>query len=251
MPPMRLPDDADLPLLRARVGELPKRALVVGDPVRAARAAERLEDARQLGANREYHIFTGSHRGVPVTIASHGVGAAGAAVCFEELCRAGVTRIIRSGTAGGMQPDILDGALVVATGAVRADGVSHQLVPTEFPALATPRLTLALEDAAARSGLTVRSGVVVTGDLFYPSDVIVGIDLPMWQRAGAVAVEMEAAALFVVAALHGVEAGALFAIDGNPLAKRDESMDGYDPYREVVTRAVDAALDAALDVLVS
>ncbi|MFT3877806.1 MAG: uridine phosphorylase [Propioniciclava sp.] len=251
MPPVRLPDDAELPLLRARVSDLPKRALVVGDPARAARASERLDDVRQLSGNREYHVFAGTYRGVPVTIASHGVGAAGAAVCFEELCRAGVTRLIRSGTAGGMQPDILDGAVVVATGAIRADGVSHQLVPTEFPALATPRLTLALEDAAARSGLTVRSGVVVTGDMFYPSDVIVGVDLPLWQRAGAVAVEMEAAALFVIAALHGAEAAALFAIDGNPLAKKDESMDGYDPYREIVTRAVDAALDAALEVLVS
>lgn len=251
MPPVRLPDDAELPLLRARVGELPKRALAVGDPARAARAAESLDDARQLSANREYHLFTGSYRGEPVVVASHGVGAAGAAVCFEELCRAGVTRIIRSGTAGGMQPDILDGAVVVATGAIRADGVSHQLVPTEFPALATPRLTLALEEAAGRSGLEVRSGVVVTGDMFYPSDVITGVDLQMWQRAGAVAVEMEAAALFVIAALHGVEAAGIFAIDGNPLAKQDESMDGYDPYREIVTRAVDVALDSALEVLVS
>lgn len=251
MSPVRLPDDAHLPLLRARVGDLTKRALVVGDPARAALAAEQLDDVKQLGSNREYHVFTGTYRGVPVTIASHGVGAAGATVCFEELCRAGITRIIRSGTAGGMQPDILDGAVVVATGAVRADGISHQLVPTEFPALATPRLAITLEDAVAASGLEVFSGVVVTGDMFYPSDVIVGVDLPLWQRAGAVAVEMEAAALFITASLHGIESGALFAIDGNPLAAKDESMDGYDPYREVVTRAVDAALTAALDVLVA
>ena len=249
--PVRLPSDAELPLLRARVSDLADRALVVGDPARAALVAERLDDVRQLTANREYHVYAGSWKGVPVTVASHGVGAAGAAVCFEELARGGVSRIIRSGTAGGIQPEVVDGAIVVATGAVRADGVSHQLVPTEFPAIATPELTIALKAASAQSGLNVHSGIVLTGDMFYPSDVITGIDHQMWQRAGIVAVEMEAAALFVIASLHGIESGAVFAIDGNPLAAKDEAMDGYDPYREIVTRAVDGAFTAALDVLVA
>lgn len=251
MSPVKLPSDAELPLLRVRVSDLADRALVVGDPGRAARVAERLDDARQLTANREYHVYAGSYRGVPVTVASHGVGAAGAAVCFEELARGGVSRIIRSGTAGGIQPEVVDGAIVVATGAVRADGVSHQLVPTEFPAIASPELTIALRDAAAATGLSVHSGIVLTGDMFYPSDVITGIDHRMWQRAGVVAVEMEAAALFVIASLHGIDAGAVFAIDGNPLAEKDDSMGGYDPYREIVTQAVDGALVTALDVLVS
>ncbi|MBK0421593.1 nucleoside phosphorylase [Leucobacter sp. CSA2] len=251
MAPVRLPSDAELPLLRARVSDLADRALVVGDPGRAARVAERLDDVRQLTANREYHVYAGSYRGVPVTIASHGVGAAGAAVCFEELARGGVTRIIRSGTAGGIQPEVVDGAIVVATGAVRAEGVSHQLVPSDFPAIATPDLTIALREAAGRTGLDVHTGIVLTGDMFYPSDVITGIDHQLWQRAGVVAVEMEAAALFVIASLNGIESGAVFAIDGNPLAAKNDSMDGYDPYREIVTQAVDGALTTALDVLVS
>ncbi|WP_258566721.1 nucleoside phosphorylase [Leucobacter luti] len=238
-------------MLRTRVSDLADRALVVGDPGRAARVAELLDDARQLTANREYHVYSGQYRGVPVTVASHGVGAAGAAVCFEELARGGVSRIIRSGTAGGIQPEVVDGAIVVATGAVRADGISHQLVPTEFPAIATPELTIALRAAAAETGLKTHTGIVLTGDMFYPSDVITGIDHAMWQRAGIVAVEMEAAALFVIAALHGIESGAVFAIDGNPLNAADEAMDGYDPYREIVTQAVDGALKCALDVLVS
>ncbi len=251
MAPVRLPADSELPLLRARVADLADRALVVGDPGRAARVAELLDDARQLTANREYHVYSGTYRGVPVTVASHGVGAAGAAVCFEELARGGVTRIIRSGTAGGIQPEVVDGAIVVATGAVRADGVSHQLVPSEFPAIATPELTIALRAAATETGLRTHTGIVLTGDMFYPSDVITGIDHAMWQRAGVVAVEMEASALFVIASLHGIESGAVFAIDGNPLAAKNDSMDDYDPYREVVTQAVDGALRAALDVLVS
>ena len=87
MAPVRLPADAELPLLRTRVSDLADRALVVGDPGRAARVAELLDNATQLTANREYHVYNGTYRGVPVTVASHGVGAAGAAVCFEELAR--------------------------------------------------------------------------------------------------------------------------------------------------------------------
>lgn len=251
MPPIRLSPDATLPLTTVRVSDLAERALVVGDPERARRVSGMLDDVRQVGANREYLTFTGTYRGVPVTVASHGVGSAGAAVCFEELARGGVTRIIRSGTAGGIQPEVVDGAIVVATGAVRAEGVTSQMVPLEFPALATPELVVALREAVAAEGGSAHSGVVLTSDIFYPSDVIVGVDQRMWQRAGVVAVEMEAAALFVVAALHGIEAGAAFAIDGNPLAAADDDMSDYSPHREIVVETVDRTLRAALAALVA
>lgn len=251
MSPTRLAPEAELPLLRTRVSEIADRALVVGDPNRAKLVSEMLENPRLLSANREYHVYAGTYNGVPVTVASHGVGAAGAAVCFEELARAGVTRIIRSGTAGGIQPEVVDGAIVVATGAVREEGISGQLVPRSFPAIATPELTLALRAAAATTGLDVHEGIVLTADLFYPSDVQIGVDHALWQRAGVVAVEMEAAALFVVASLNGIESGAVLAIDGNPLAKKDDSMSGYDPHRAIVGQAVDGALRTALEALVS
>lgn len=251
MAPTRLAPDAELPLLRARVSDINERALVVGDPNRAKLVAELLDDAVLLSANREYHLYNGSYRGVPVTVASHGVGSAGAGVCFEELARAGVTRMIRSGTAGGIQPEVVDGAIVVATGAVREDGLSAQLVPRSFPAIATPELTIALRAAAAETGLDVHSGIVLTADLFYPSDVQIGVDHAQWQRAGVVAVEMEAATMLVIAALNGIEAGVVLAIDGNPLAKQDDSMSGYDPHREIVGQAVDGALRTALEALVA
>jgi uridine phosphorylase len=94
----------------------------------------------------------------------------------------------------------------------------------------------------------VTEGVVLTSDLFYPHPVLGG-DLELWQRAGAVAVEMECAALFVTASLHGVEAGAILAVDGNPLLSRDDDMSGYDPHRSIVDDAVEAMIGVALDVV--
>ncbi|MDP3984575.1 MAG: nucleoside phosphorylase [Acidimicrobiia bacterium] len=233
-----------------RAGDLPPRVTVVGDPARAEKAAARLDSTRELGRSREYMTFVGSHLGTEVAVVSHGVGGPGAAVCFEELCRAGAEVIIRADTAGGMQPQVLDGYLVVATAAVRHDGYSAGVVPPEFPAVADHRLVAALLDASAKGDHTVHHGVVLTGGVFYPHPVL-GTSLPMWQQARVVAVEMEAAALFVVAYLHRVAAAAILAIDGNPLIEKDEDMTGYNPNRDIVHRAVEAMIGVALDTLVS
>lgn len=247
--PVRLGPQETLTLMQVPVAVLADRVLVVGDPARATAASRLLDGARQVGANREYVTYTGSYRGTPVSVASHGIGSAGAAICFEELCRGGATVLVRAGTAGGLPAHVTDGALVVATGAVRADGVTPRIVPLGYPALADAQLVLALRAAAARAQLDWHAGVVLTSDLFYPHAAL-GDDLALWERARCVAVEMELAALLVIAAQHGARAGGIFAIDGNPLAGKDADMSGYQPFREVVARAVTATLTAALEALV-
>ncbi len=253
MSPMRAAREGVLPLTRLPVAELAPNVVVVGDPGRARAVGERLGEARELASNREYLSIGGTYRGVPVTVVSHGIGGPGAGVAFEELCRGGARRIVRAGTAGGLRPDVDDGAVVVATAAVREDGLTDLLVPPGYPAVADPWLTLTLEDAARAAGVgedRLRRGVVYSNAAFYPHDVL-GPRLELWQRAGCVAVEMEAAALFVVAGLHGVAAGAVLAIDGNPLATGDTAMEGYDPFRDVVREAVDAVVTAALEAAVA
>ena len=240
--------DETLPILGVRAGDVPERVLVVGDPGRAERISRRLDGVRPIGRNREYHAFRGSHRGVELGVVSHGVGSAGAAVCFEELCRAGARRLIRAGTCGGLPAEVRDGALVIARAAVRDEGITPRLVPIGFPAVADVDVVLALREAAAGTGPTVVEGVVLTSDLFYPHPVL-GSDLERWRLAGAVAVEMECAALFVTASLHGAAAGAILAVDGNPLLAGDDDMSGYDPHREVVVDAVDRMIAIALDAL--
>lgn len=240
------PDDV-LPLLQAPASDIASTALVVGDPARAERAAELLDDAREVGRNREYVTFTGRYADQPVTVSSHGVGAAGAAVSMEELLRAGVRRIIRAGTAGGLQPDVVDGDLVVAIGAVRDEGTSVRLIPAEYPAVAEAGVVAAL-GAALAGAPRVHRGVVLTSDLFYPMPML-GSSLQLWVDAGVVAVEMELSVLLVLAGLRGVAAGGVFAIDGNPVVSAD--MTEYSPHRDVVRQAADAAVRAALIALTS
>lgn len=236
-----------LPNLKTWSDAIAPAVLVVGDPARATQAAERLEGSMQVSRFRDYHVYSGRFDGVPVTVASHGVGSAGATVCFEELARAGVRTIVRAGTCGGLQPEVQAGDIVVATGAVREDGVSPRLVPLAFPAIADTALMAALERAAEQAGVEVRRGIVCTHDVFYPSPLF-GPTWEVWHKSGVVAIEMELAPLLIVAALHRIRAAGIFVADGNVLtAARD--MSDYRPEQEKVEQAKERMLDIALQAL--
>ena len=133
---------------------------------------------------------------------------------------------------------------------MREDGLSPKLVPSGYPALASPDLVINLRNAAIAADINYHEGLILTSDMFYPNDIL-GSDLPLWQRAGVTAVEMEAATLFVVCSLHGVDAAAVLAIDGNPLEQDSGSMETYNPRRESVRAAVTSSIQLALTVLSS
>jgi len=135
---------------------------------------------------------------------------------------------------------------VIVTGAIRADGVTDSMVPASFPALPSVDVVTAIRRAVASAEHRSHEGVVLTHSLFYPGDVL-GSDLEFWHRAGAIAVEMECAALFVSGSLNSVTTGAVLAADGYPL-HREEG--GYDPHRHVVYDAVEAMIDIGLDALI-
>ncbi|WP_424217105.1 purine-nucleoside phosphorylase (plasmid) [Streptomyces sp. BI20] len=236
-----------LPVTRIPRTGLPAHALVVGDPARAAAVAELLDGAREVSSHREYRVFTGEWRGLPVLVASHGVGGPGAILLFQELADAGVRDVIRFGTAGAMRTGIADGDLVVAEAAVRDDGVTQQLVPAEYPAVAAPEAVLALARAAREAEAPHHRGIVWTRAAFQPGL----IPLTSYAGAGLAAIEMELSALYVTASLRGLRAGGVLVVDG---ANADELVDaeatgGYDPHREVVARGVARGSAVALEAL--
>lgn len=236
-----------LPILKVNAEDLPDRAIVCGDPGRAKLIAEKLEDARELSFNREYRTFVGSYRGVRMAVVSHGVGCPGAAVCFEELIRGGVKTLIRVGTAGSYTADIPPGSLVVSTAAVRTDGLTKQLVPDGFPAVADTGLVTALyEEASQAQDIVVRKGITLTLDVFFNG--VVEFPHKLYKASGVLAVEMEVSALYVIASLRGARAAAIMATDGYADADLAEV---YDPYTGAVDRAVDAGIEAALRTLTS
>lgn len=231
-----------LPILQVNIEDLPAIAIVCGDPKRAETIAGHLEEKRELAFSREYRSFVGTYKGVRLAIVSHGVGSPGAAVCFEELIKGGVTTLIRVGTAGSYSADYPAGSLVVSTAAVRADGLTRQLVPEGFPAVADHEVSSALYEAAIAEGGIVKKGITVTLDAFFTG--VVDIPHKQYKQAGALAVEMEIAALYIIATLRGARAGAILALDG--YADADLAHE-YDPHTNVVAEAIEREIAAALN----
>lgn len=239
----------ELPSTGLPLGEVTPSVIVCGDPARADRIAARLDGASLLSHRREYRTHRGHFRGQPITVCSHGVGAPGAALAFEELIAAGAQRIIRVGTCGGLQPDIHAGHLIVATAAVQNTGYGRETVPDGYPAVADPALALALSRAAAATARPAHAGLVLTRDNFYPG--VATAAAPNYQvmsQARVLAVEMECAALFVIGSLRGVATAAVLVVDGNVLTSH-ESMETYQPQHAVVQSGIDAAIACALAVL--
>lgn len=232
-----------LPNLKLTSDILPERVLVCGDPGRAKIIADLLDNPVQLAQNREYHTYSGSWNGKQVAIVSHGVGAPGAAVCFEELIMGGVKSIIRVGTAGSYQKEVKPGSLVVSTAAVSCDGLTKQIVPPGFPAVADRKIVEALLNAAG-DDIPVKEGITLTLDAFYSG--VLEFPHQLYKKAGVVGAEMENSALFVIAALKGVQAGAILAIDGYADA---ELRDEYNPHNDLVSNAVEAEMKIALDAI--
>ncbi|WP_442602296.1 nucleoside phosphorylase [Paenibacillus sp. KN14-4R] len=233
-----------LPILEINSEDMPAYAIVCGDPRRAKAIADQLDNARELSYAREYRTFVGDFQGVHLAVVSHGVGCPGAAVCFEELIRAGVKTIIRVGTAGSYSADIPSGSLVISTAAAREDGLSRQLVPNGFPAVADSAVVDALSQAAIGAPGVVRKGITLCVDAFFTG--VEEIPHAKYKQAGVLATEMEISALYVVAALRGIRAGAILAIDGFA----DSDLAGeYDPHTNSVADAVEREITIALHAI--
>lgn len=239
-----------LPLTGIPASGFPPDIIVCGDPDRAEAIASHFDAIQLLSRRREYHTYIGHFQDMPVAVCSHGIGAAGAAIAFEEIIRAGGRRLIRTGTCGSLQPGIDSGHLVIATGAVANTGYVEETVPRGYPAVADFELTFALQKEAKRARRVLSVGIVLTRDNFYAGvDPAGSPDYEEMSQANVVAVEMECAALFVIGSLRQVQTAAILAVDGNVLESGGELMESYQPRQESVAAAVNVEIDIALNAL--
>lgn len=207
-------------------GDVGRYVFLPGDPGRVPKIAAYLDDAREVTRNREYVTFTGSLDGVAVSVCSTGIGAPSAAIALEELAAIGADTFIRVGKSGGLQADLPVGSIVIATGAVRDEGTSRAYLPIEFPAIADLAVVNALVDASQRLGFRSRQGIIESKDAFYaevrPESMPLADELTRrWsalRQAGVLASEMEAAALFTIAAWKRLRAGCVVQISDNQFA---------------------------------
>lgn len=238
--------------LRAEPGDYAPLVLLPGDPNRATRVASMLdgglEEARTVNQNRGLFGYTGTYKGMPVSVQTTGMGTPSFSIVVEELLRLGARRLIRVGTCGGIGRGIRTSDLVVATSAAPLDGATcTYLHGDRYAPTADFGLTRALVEAAERKGLTPAIGQIATVDVFYNPDQDY---VSKWRSRGILAFEMEAAALFYLAAraaAAGEDVRAACVLTVSDVLSEEETSEGtylFEDLDKATDRMIEVALEA-------
>ncbi|MEW5815420.1 MAG: nucleoside phosphorylase [Spirochaetota bacterium] len=199
--------------------------LLPGDPGRVALISAGWDSFREAGLNRGFATHVGELKNEPICAVSTGIGNPAMATVVESLVRLGAKTLLRVGTTGCIQPGIALGDLIIACGAVRLDGASRDYVRPEYPAVAHPEVVMALVESCEEIGCRYHVGITASTDSWY-----LGQSRPGWkgyspsfsqtllrdlQQAGILNFEMEASALFTIASIYKLRAGAIFTVVAN------------------------------------
>ncbi|NKX43337.1 purine-nucleoside phosphorylase [Roseicyclus persicicus] len=230
------------PHISARRGEIAETVLMPGDPLRAKWAAETfLENPVCVNEVRGMLGFTGTWRGHRVTIHGSGMGMPSLSIYANELIREyGANTLIRIGSAGAMQPHVAIRDVVLAmtssTLSTPSCGIFREL---NFAPCADYGLLRAAHAAAEAKGIRAHVGGIYSSDVFY--DERPDLNKQM-QRHGILAVEMEAAELYTLAARYGARALAVLTISDHLLTHEAlPAADRQSSFSDMVEIALEAA----------
>ncbi len=206
------------PHIKASPEDFAKTVLMPGDPLRSKLIAERfLKDAKLVNNVRGIQGYTGEYEGRRVSVMASGMGMPSIGIYSYELFNFfGVENIIRVGSAGALSTDIKVRDIVMGMGASTNSNYAHQYhLPGTFSAICSYKLLNACTDAADEMGVTYHVGNILSSDTFY-NDTEGAPDAfytpSAWSKMGVMAVEMEAAALYMNAARCGKNALAICTI---------------------------------------
>ena len=190
----------------AKAGDFAKTVLMPGDPLRAKYIAETyLENPRQVNAVRNMLGYTGTYKGKEVSVMGAGMGMPSIGIYSYELFNFyDIDNIIRIGTAGSIHPDLKIRNVVLAMGACTDSnyGAQYELPGTFAPIASFELLRKAVKVIEEMGNIGYKVGNVVSSDVFYSDRQTTAA----WQKMGALAVEMESAALYMNAARAGKNA---------------------------------------------
>ena len=237
------------PHISAPEGAFAGSILLPGDPLRARYIAETfLDDAVVVTSVRNMLGFTGSYRGTPVSTMGTGMGVPSAAIYVTELIRFyGVRRLVRVGSCGGISPDVKMREAILAIGAATDSATNRtRYNGWDYAPTANFDLLRAAADAAAAMGIKTHVGNLHTSDLFYNT---YQNSLEIWQRMGILAVEMETAGLYAIAAEERAQALSIVTVSDHlvtgEVTSPDERERTFDDMVRIALEALHAAAGQA------
>ena len=216
--------DTPTPHLGAQYGEIAETVLMAGDPLRAKFIADNfLTNPVQFNEVRGMLGYTGTYGGKRVSVMGHGMGIPSIGIYSYELYNFyGVKTIIRVGSAGSYHPDLKLGDLVIAQGACTDSNYGAQFgLPGTFAPIADFDLLRKAAAACEQRGLHYMVGNILSSDVFYSDNP----QSESWRKMGVLAVEMEAAALYMNAARSGNRALVICTISDHILTGEEMSAD--------------------------
>ncbi len=187
-------------------GMIAKTVLLPGDPLRAKFIAENyLQEVIQFNKVRNMFGFTGTYKGKRVSVMGSGMGMPSIGIYSYELIHFyGVENLIRIGSCGGMQPDVKVRDVVIGLSAsTNSNYASQYQMPGTYAPTASWNLVKKAVSVAEQKNIPVKVGNILSSDIFYNAD---SEAWKKWAGMGVLAVEMEAAALYMNAAKAGVNA---------------------------------------------
>lgn len=231
--------------IAAKKGEIAGTVLLPGDPLRAEFVAERyLKEARCYSRVRGMLGFTGVWKGQPVSVQGSGMGQPSLSIYVNELISEyGARRLLRIGSCGSLQKEVRLRDVVIAMSA-SSDSAMNELRfhGMSFAPTADAELFLRAIEAAKQRGLSVRAGSVLATDTFYADDPE---GWRLWAGFGVLAVEMETAALYTLAAKHHVQALTLLTVSDSLITGEALSAEER---QSSFTDMAELALDVAAEV---
>ncbi len=216
--------DTPTPHIGAQYGEIAETVLMAGDPLRAKFIADNfLTNPVQFNEVRGMLGYTGTYGGKRVSVMGHGMGIPSIGIYSYELYNFyGVKTIIRVGSAGSYHPDLKLGDLVIAQGACTDSNYGAQFgLPGTFAPIADFDLLRKAAAACEERGLHYMVGNILSSDVFYSDNP----QSESWRKMGVLAVEMEAAALYMNAARSGKRALVICTISDHILTGEEMSAD--------------------------
>ncbi len=230
--------------IHAEEGAIAPLVLLPGDPDRATFIAETFFEAPvRYNDHRKLLGYSGSYRGMPVSVQTTGMGCPSLAIVVEELIRLGARTLIRVGTSGIISRAIEPGDLIIAMAAIPLDGTTRMyLGGAPYAPTASFAVTRALANAGERHGFRHHVGLIQTEDAFYATTPE---HVPVLAERGVLAVEMESSALFTLGKMRGVETGCVL-VASNHIG--DSAFVPPELLRRSVTRMVEVALEAGLEL---
>ena len=152
--------------MKATREQIAPNVIFSGDPWRVEMLKKYLDNPQKIGFFREYNTYTGTYKGVAITITSTGIGAPSAAIAMEEMYECGMEVAVRMGTVMGLKDDLL-GKFVIPIGAMRRESTSASYVDGSYPAVADLELLNTMNETVLKMGASYVNGINCTYDGFY------------------------------------------------------------------------------------